>query len=394
MSKRKLSIVAIALLTIASQSVVTAQVSRARPIQHQLMSPSMPEPQIQQQVKVAPVKRQMSQPGTEDMPVSQAPIRINPIQMYNLARKPFMAETEEGQVVYFYEGERLIEEHIGHGEEMIVGQYRYDRYDRFEHLVYSDGISITAKYGSRGELLTLTSGSGRAVGFHYPVNEEGQISVITPSRNFLQFHSAVAILRLKRQPYWWPATIPPLEHLREAEGKEGKATPSGNGWEEGNEYPYDPFPGTPKTPDGTSEIQVVAPRLPPAKLPPPFVNPVYRDGLEIIPTGGPGAGRPPTPKGGGIIAGELEGLEGFDTKIKMKERCHNFCAVISKQINARCKTGPTLSDKDDCWDKRDNFNYRCATACDMGDYQLDFIDSMSPEQKDFAPWDPNWKVRL
>lgn len=343
--------------------------------------------------KSTTVRRQISKPGVESTPVSKAPIRLNPIQLSNLAGRPFMANTVEGQLLYVYDenDEYLVAEHVGTGPNMIVGHYTYDRHGQFEKLTYSDGVTITATYNAKGKLAKLTSEAGRSIGFHYYENDAGETDQVTPTKNSLAFHSAVALLRLKDQPYWWPASAPPMEHLLQSDGDGGKATPSGSGWEqEYPQYPHDPFPGSPKTPDGISQIPISAPAPMPSKLPPPFVQPVYNDGIQIIPTGS-GPGRSPSP---GIIAGEFGGMRDLETDMKAQARCHNQCTIIRADINKRCKTGPTWADKDECWEKMDNFMYHCETACDTKDYQLDFYKAWTPEQKNFAPWERSWKPKI
>lgn len=215
MSKWNLTFVAIAAFTVASQTIATAQI--------QQRSLAQPTPLVPTSTPES-AKRRLPSPGTGDTPVLKSPIRINPIQMYNLGGKPFLADTADGQVYYLYEGENLVEEHIGHGDDMITGRYTYGRDGRFEALTYSDGITISAKYGNDSELLMLTSGSGRSIGFSYRRNDAGAISVVTPTRNFLEFHSAVALLRLKRPPHWWP-NAEPTGRLMDTKNKGGDFTP-------------------------------------------------------------------------------------------------------------------------------------------------------------------------
>lgn len=236
-----------------------------------------------------PVKRAIPLHGGLSSPVLNDPIRVSPIQMYNVLGRPYIAETAEGKILYLYEEGRLLEEHIDTGPSTIVGQYQYDRSGRFARLIYSDGMVITPSYGSDGELVSLASNRGRSLGFHYYRNDEGAISSVSPISTFLEFHSAVALLREERVPEWWRKPAP-IDKINYEEGENGKRSPSpgpNRSPDEEPQYPYDPFPNEPKTPDGTPSVGVNAPRLP-AKEPPPMPPGAAPDDIEIIPTGGRG----------------------------------------------------------------------------------------------------------
>lgn len=376
---RRISTGLLALLLAIAGSLAVAQVSKPA---------AQPAGDTSKKTLNEPVKRAMRLPGGLKAPGRDDRIRVNAIQMYNLLGRPYLADTGEGQVIYLYEHGRLIEEHIGSGDSMIVGQYQYERDGRFMRLTYSDGIVITPTFGETGELVALSSNRGRSIGFNYNHNEHGDIAAVTPVSNFYPFHSAVALLRDEYEPEWWN-TPAPMDNIKNDEGENGRRSPppGPNRTPDGDEpqYPYDPFPNEPKTPDGTPSIDVSAPRPPGGKLPPPMpASPVHDDGIDIIPVGGPGASNKPNP---GVIGSEIEGLHDFDKKLKLTEQCHNRFGTLIRAITVRCNKGPTATDKQECFRKRENFKYHCSVGCDTGDYHLNFQRNMSPEELDFAPWE-------
>lgn len=372
---RRISIGLFALILAIAGSAAIAQV----------LKPAVPTSGEGRKTLTEPVKRAIPLPGAPNSPVLNTPIRVSPIQMYNVLGRPYIAETAEGKILYLYEEGRLVEEHIDTGPSTIVGQYDYDRSGRFARLTYSDGMVITPTYGSAGELVSLSSNRGRTLGFYYYRNEEGTIASVSPISTFLEFHSAVALLREERMPEWWKRPAP-MDNINYEEGENGKRSPSpgpNHSPDEEPQYPYDPFPNEPKTPDGTPSVGVKAPRLP-GKEPPPMPPGTAPDDVEIIPTGGRGGGGRPNP---GTIAGELEGLEQMDRRLKMRKQCHAHCNTMSRQFNGLCKKGPTMAHKDECWRKLTNFEYHCSIGCDNDDFHHDFMRKLNPDDLDFAPWE-------
>lgn len=231
MSNWKMSLAAITLLALIGQSFVTAQ-------ERQPMA--MPTPQNPQE----PVKQRMPLPHTPDSPQPVLKtFRVKPLKMYNMLKRPYIATTAEGHIVYLYDDNVLTEERIIAPN--IVGKYTYDRSGRFERINYSDGISIAATYGNAGELIRLASSNGRSIGFNYHRNQSGSIRPVTPMENAFEFHSAVALLRLEQEPFWWRAPAPAMENLKGDEGENGQTTSPDNPWD-APEYPHDPFPDAPK----------------------------------------------------------------------------------------------------------------------------------------------------
>lgn len=267
MSNLKQALTAIAMWALASQTMVLAQVRQPMLLR---------TPEIPQQPANQPIQKPMFLPGTM--------LRVNPIKIYNMLKRPYIATTAEGHIVYLYDDNVLTEERIIGSD--TVGKYTYGRTGRFERLDYSDGISIAASYGDAGELVKLTSSNGRSIGFNYHRNSGGAIRPVTPMENALEFHSAVALLRLKRQPVWWSPPATPMENLKDNEGKNGKTTSPDNPdnpWG-APEYPYDPFLNAPKSPDGTPVIEVDGSPEPPdtdpglSPLPTP---PVHDGGVDV-----------------------------------------------------------------------------------------------------------------
>lgn len=201
---RRISTGLLALLLAIAGSLAVAQVSKPA---------AQPAVDTSKKTLNEPVKRAMPLPGGPKAPGPDDRIRVNAIQMYNLLGRPYLADTGEGQVIYLYENGRLIEEHIGNGDSMIVGQYQYERGGRFTRLTYSDGIVITPTFGETGELVALSSNRGRSIGFNYNHNEHGDIAAVTPVSNFYPFHSAVALLRDEYEPEWWK-TPAPMDNIK------------------------------------------------------------------------------------------------------------------------------------------------------------------------------------
>lgn len=167
---------------------------QALPVQIELPSAHAALPSTQ------PLRQRMPAPGSEGTPVST--IRINPVTVYAVGNRPDSKETNEGQVLMFYADGQLASERIV--DSRVVGRYLYDRNGRFDRIEYDDGIVITAQYEGDEELRTLTSYNGRTIAFAYREAADKSIGKVTPTNeNNLQFHSALAILRMKEVPFYW-----------------------------------------------------------------------------------------------------------------------------------------------------------------------------------------------
>lgn len=371
MSKWKRAFAASAVLACANLSAATAQVRQPMPL------PPLPYPENS-------VKQAMPLPGTPGapMPVLKT-LRVKPLKMYNMMKRPFLATTAEGHVAYLYRNDNeLAGERIVGPNTDVVGKYIYARDGRFERIDYTDGTSISASYGDANELVKLTSSSGRAIRFSYHRSHDGTIRAVTPTANALEFHSAVALLRLKQEPVWWRAPVPAMENLNQDDGKNGKTTSTDNPWN-APEYPHDPFPDAPKSPDGTPIIEVSGSPEPPDTDPglsPLPIPPVQDAGVDIAPDGGSGG------RGGNTDPGIIKDLDDFATFKDKQKKCHQQCFDYRYDVDQYCKTGPNYRAFDQCVRKSGRFYSRCVNACDKGDWDHDFQHKMTPQEKDFFPW--------
>ncbi|MFD2367581.1 hypothetical protein [Pseudoduganella sp. GCM10020061] len=206
MSKFELHIVPVVVLVTASYSAtVAAQVYQPNSLSSRPHASREVSSGDRSEPGTASVKRRIS---SDEAPALTGAIRVNPIEMVPLRGRPYVATSGEGRIHYFYENDRLVQEQIGdRDDETIVGDYVYDEHGRLDRIEYDDGIIISAKYGSYGQLDSLASNQGRTIGFGYCANQNGAIRAVTPTQNFLEFHSGVALLRLKYRPAWWPALM-------------------------------------------------------------------------------------------------------------------------------------------------------------------------------------------
>lgn len=363
------------MLALAGPTVISAQVRQPMP------APTLKNPQ---QPAGKPNQQPMPIPGTPGMPVLTSPLRIVPLKMYNMLKRPFIATTAEGRIVYFYRNERdLIGERIVGPNTDVIGKYTYARDGRFERIDYSDDITITATYGNDNELVKLTSSTGRSIGFAYNRSQSGTIRSVTPTQNALEFHSAIALLRQKQAPDWWRRPEPAGEFLKDDEGENGKTTAPDSPWHGTPEYPHDPFPGAPRAPDGTPIIVVEGSPQPPDSDPglsPLPTPPVQDGGIDINPDGSGGRG------GGNVDPGVIKDLDDYVTFKEKQQKCHQRCFNYRQEVDQFCKTGPNYRAFDQCLKKSGRFYSRCINACDRSDWDHDFQHKMTPEERDFFPW--------
>lgn len=138
--------------------------------------------------------------GTGDLPVLKLErMRFNPVHLHWLGGRLAGITRQEGDFDFQYGGNQITHES---NDKNLQGRYVYDRDGRFDRIEYNDGVSITAQYGDNNELISLTSTSGRTIGFYYDEQAESPISSVTPLENSLEFHSAIAVLRMKKMPIW------------------------------------------------------------------------------------------------------------------------------------------------------------------------------------------------
>lgn len=139
-------------------------------------------------------------PAPSDFPVLKLErMRFNPVQLHRLGGRLSGITRQEGDFDFQYSGNQITHES---NDKNLQGRYVYGRDGRFDRIEYNDGVSITAQYGNNNELISLTSTSGRTIGFYYDEEADSPISSVTPVENSLEFHSAIAVLRMKKMPIW------------------------------------------------------------------------------------------------------------------------------------------------------------------------------------------------
>lgn len=300
----------------------------------------------------------MPQPGSNGAPTLER-IKFDPVQLHTWGDRLLGATRDEGVIQYVYEGNRITQEEIGPTGQ-IEGNYRYDRQGRLDRIEYTDGTSISAKYGGNNELLALTSNEGRSVGFQYTRTFDGQVNAVTPTESSLQFHSAVAVLRMKKLPHWMqPAVHEGMSAARDVAPEIG--------------------------PDGTIIITIVGDKLPKDGE----EEDSGPSGVDFVPIGGSGMGNG---GGGGGVVGEAADAIALARREAVIKNCLNKCSQDFVWVSRQCDTGPTLQDRAGCYElgiwARDN----CTIACNTGDYMHKWRNDFP--KPDYTPWKKNTKSRI
>lgn len=314
MANLKSSLIAATLLALCNSATATAQVH-------------MPQATTQIAHKM---------PGAEELPVLKTQkMRFNPAQLHRFGGRLDAVSRQEGDFYFRYDGTRITHESsLG----SLEGRYSYDRSGRFDRIDYNDGTSITAVYGTNNELIGLKASSGRTIAFQY-IEENNSPSNVTPTENSLEFHSAVAVLRMQRLPLWMRTS---QEQIRLDENPD------------------------PSTPAGT--IVVTGSREP--------------TGVDLIPIGGPG----PYRSGGGDLPRpeDVKDLIDLYRRERLIASCLSGCEGTYRIIERGCATGPTFSQRMECMDKAIEFQARCDIACNTGDYTHEWQGKRPPP--DYFPW--------
>ena len=100
--------------------------------------------------------------------------------------RPTWKENSTGYTLLYYQDGLLSHEFGRHHKAIYV--YGWER--KLVSILYTNGISITAKYGEHGELVALESCRQQVVKFHHPSGEP-VIPVSPTSSRAAEFHNAL-----------------------------------------------------------------------------------------------------------------------------------------------------------------------------------------------------------
>lgn len=339
-------------------------------------------PQNTQPVPARPIGHKMPGPGGGGTPVEV--LRIKPLKEFVSldGQKPLIAETSEGPLYYdFNEEGHLESEVLGQYGKYIVGRYYYDRHGRFDRIEYTDGSVIAGRYCANGKLCALYSNQGRGIGFTYREGKDGYTRDVSPTENSYEFHSAVALLRLKQPAPWWPETMEHAENVDEGDGAKTSLP----------EYPGNPFPNAPKTPGPDGQPIPTIPVSGERSDPGP---PDHPEGVDLIPIGGNHGGNEPGGdggRGGGGPVGEIKDAIDLARREVMIAQCRKKCSGTARALSNRCSSAPTFSDAYLCEAKVLNFEEKCQINCDLGDFTWEWTKQEPPV--DYFPWKKDRSMR-